>query len=45
MIEISDEKYWIKCTKDEAILYLQFLEIDGKKGWRLLENFVEYHVF
>jgi hypothetical protein len=35
MIEISDEKYRIECTFYEALLYVQFLEIDGKNGWRL----------
>ena len=35
MIEIAPKKYWIKCTFAEALLYLEFLEIDGKKGWTL----------
>ena len=35
MIEIAPEQYWITCTFKEAKLYLQFLEIEGKIGWKL----------
>ena len=41
MIEISDKKYWIKGTYDDAIMYCQFLEIDGKKDYRLFNNDME----
>ena len=35
MIEISPKEYWIECTYNEAKTYLEFLVIEGKKGWRV----------
>ena len=32
-IEISDPKYWIDCSDPK--MYLRFLDIDGKKDWRI----------
>ena len=43
MIEISDKKYWIMCNFHEAVLYVQFLEIDGKKDYRLFKKSGEYY--
>ena len=41
MIEIAPEKYWINCTYDDAIIYCQFLEINGKKGFRNISMYME----
>lgn len=41
-IEISDEQYWKILNYDDAMLYLQRLEIDGKKDWRTIGNYKEY---
>ena len=38
MIEISDKKYWIKCTFEDAKSYCFWLDIDGKKGWNLIPS-------
>ena len=38
-LEIAPREYWIKCTYEEAIIYLEFLEIDGKMDWHLPENY------
>ena len=35
MFEIAPKQTEIKATWDEAKLYCMFLDIDGKKGWRL----------
>ena len=35
MIEIAPKEYWIDCTCHEGKMYLEFLVIDGKKGWRV----------
>ena len=40
-LEIAPREYWIKCTYNEAIIYCQFLNIDGKIGWRI-PSFMEY---
>ena len=45
MIEISDKKFWLKkCTYQEMELYLKFLEIDGKKGWRIFRDRKEHEL-
>ena len=39
---IAPKKYWVKCTWEEANMYVPFLEIDGKKNWELLDASVHY---
>lgn len=35
MIEIAPEQYVMYMTLSDAILYCRFLEVDGKRDWRL----------
>jgi translation initiation factor 2B subunit (eIF-2B alpha/beta/delta family) len=38
-IEISPRQYWKRLNYYDALLYLSILNIDGKEGWRLPNNF------
>lgn len=38
--EIAPKQYWINVSSfDETTMYLLFLDIDGKRGWRLPKRF------
>ena len=35
MISVSQKRFWIECTYDEALLYCFQLKINNRLGWRL----------
>jgi hypothetical protein len=38
--ETAPKEYWIRASSfDEVKMYLLFLEIDGKRGWRIPTRF------
>jgi hypothetical protein len=43
MIELSPKEYWKKLNYHDGMLYLSLLTIDGKDGWRMVEDAFEYN--